>query len=96
MLSQLEGNEKERVTRIMVASVVTGIAVAIAPSLIAWLSGIDINNIQTTSSTIAGGSGGLPPTLANVLRNGFMVITVLGAVIAAGGLILGAIKMQLS
>ncbi|AIF85406.1 hypothetical protein NTE_03378 [Candidatus Nitrososphaera evergladensis SR1] len=95
MLSQLEGNEKEKVTRIMVASIVTGIAVAIAPSLIVWLSGVDINNIQTTSNTIAGSSGGLPPALANVLRNGFTVITVLGAVIAAGGLILGAIKMQL-
>ncbi len=95
MLGGLESSEKERVARVMVAAVFTGIAVAIAPSLIAWLSGVDINNIQTTSGTIAGSSGGLPPALANVLRNGFMVITVLGAVIAAGGLILGTIKMQL-
>lgn len=96
MLSQIEGDEKQKMVKIMAASVVTGIAVAIAPSLIMWLSGIDINDIETTSRTIADdSSGGIPPSLANVLRNGFTVVTVIGAVIAAGGLVLGAIKMQL-
>lgn len=93
MLSQLEGDEKQKITRIMVASIIVGVSVAIAPSLILWLSGVDINNIQTTKETISSTSGGLPPAFANVLHNGYMVITVLGAVIAAGGIILGSIKM---
>lgn len=94
MLAQLEGDEKQKVTRIMVASIIVGVAVAIAPSMTAWLSGVDINNIQTTKETISSSSsGGLPPAFANVLHNGYMVITILGAVIAAGGLILGAVKM---
>jgi hypothetical protein len=93
MLSQLEGEEKQKVTKIMVAAIIVGVTVAIAPSLIAWLSGVDIQNIQTTSGTISSSSSGLPPAFANVLRNGFWVITILGAVISAGGLILGAVKM---
>ena len=96
MLQNIEGDEKAKVTKIVVAALILGTSVALAGPIIGWLSGVDISNpsVCTSGQTITSGSSGcLPPQLANLMRNGMTIMILVGAFIAAVGMIIGFVKL---
>jgi hypothetical protein len=99
MLHQVEGDEKEKVTKIVVAALALGAIIALAPTIIGWLSGIDVGNMDAKAcvgSSVGQGTGSsscIPGPMVNLMKNAWTIMTIGGAFIAVGGLVLGFVKL---
>jgi hypothetical protein len=95
MLGQLEGDEKSKYTKIVVAALALGVVVALAGPVIAWLSGVNPMDPTpcSSSATATGSTACLPPQLANLMKNSMTLLIFVGAFIAAIGVILGVMKL---
>lgn len=76
----MKGDEaaKEKGMRIIVGCIVLGVLIAVGPSIITWLTQVDISN-----------PSGLPEQLHKILDQLYTAMKVLGAFLMAFGLIYG-------
>ncbi len=96
MLQHIEGDEKAKVTKIVVAALILGVSVALAAPIIGWLSGVDISNpteCRTGQGVTSSSTGCLPTPLVNLMKNAWTIMILVGAFIAAAGIILGFVKL---
>lgn len=96
MLQNIEGDEKAKVTKIVVAALILGTSVALAGPIIGWLSGVDVTNPDICSPDASFSEREdpcVPEQLGNVMKNGMTILIFVGAFIAAVGIIIGFVKL---
>lgn len=91
-----EGDEERRASwiRFIMLFVIIGAIIGLAPDLMSYLTGLNLNNIQTCEN-ITQGTNCMPASLARTLQNAVWLSRIVGALLAIGGGGIFAIKLQL-